>query len=163
MPYAMFGPKGRSFAWNWIAIAAYIAVTIIFYFVFKPVNRNLSLIAALFSMAGSTAGILSALHLVHFKMNLLIFFGFYCVLIGYLILRSTFLPRFLGALMILAGLGYLTYLWPPLASFLHPWNLVPGGLGEWTLTIWMLVKGVDQQRWDEQRDAATKPVPGPLP
>jgi Domain of unknown function (DUF4386) len=50
----------------------------------------------------------------------LVFFGFYCLLIGYLVFRSTFLPRILGVLMAFAGLGWLTFLSPPLASSLDP-------------------------------------------
>jgi hypothetical protein len=59
-----------------------------------------------------------------------VFFGLYCLLIGYLILRSTFLPRFLGVLMALGGLGWLTFLSPALSSKLSPWNMAPGILGE---------------------------------
>ena len=47
-----------------------------------------------------------------------VFFGVYCLLIGYLIFRSTFLPRILGVLMAFAGLGWLTFLSPPLANYL---------------------------------------------
>jgi hypothetical protein len=46
----------------------------------------------------------------------LAFFGLYCILIGYLIFRSTFLPRIIGVFMSLAGLGYMTFLSPPLAG-----------------------------------------------
>jgi len=53
----------------------------------------------------------------------LVFFGFYDLLIGYLIFRSAFLPRILGVLMAFAGLGWLTFLSPPLASHLSPYNL----------------------------------------
>jgi Domain of unknown function (DUF4386) len=49
-----------------------------------------------------------------------VFFGFYCLLIGYLIFRSGFLPRILGAGMAIAGLGWLTFLSPPLAHDLSP-------------------------------------------
>jgi hypothetical protein len=59
-----------------------------------------------------------------------VFDGFYCLLIGYLIFRSTFLPRILGALMAIAGLGWLTYLSPPLAKSLSPSNLALGILGK---------------------------------
>jgi len=84
----------------------------------------------------------------------LVFFGFYCLLIGYLILRSTFLPRILGALMMFAGLGWLTFLYPPLASHLDPYIRIPGILGEGSLTLWLLVMGVNVERWREQASAA---------
>jgi hypothetical protein len=83
----------------------------------------------------------------------LVFFGLQCLLIGYLILRSTFLPRILGALMVFAGLGWLTFLSPPLAKSLSPYNMLPGGLGELSLTLWLLVLGVNVQRWKEQASA----------
>jgi hypothetical protein len=65
----------------------------------------------------------------------LAFFGFYCLLIGYLIFRSKFLPRVLGLLMAFAGLGWLTFLWPPLANYLSPYILVRGIVGEGALTL----------------------------
>jgi hypothetical protein len=80
----------------------------------------------------------------------LVFFGFYCLLIGYLIYRSTFLPRFLGVLMMIAGLGWLTSLWPPLTNSLYPYILLPGVLGEGALTLWLLIAGVNEPRWNEQ-------------
>ena len=54
-----------------------------------------------------------------------VFDGFYCLLIGYLIFRSTFLPRILGALMAFAGLGWMTYRLPPLAAYLSPLQSSP--------------------------------------
>jgi hypothetical protein len=80
----------------------------------------------------------------------LVFFGLHCLGVGYLILRSTFLPRMIGALMVLAGLGWLTYLLPPLAQSLAPFNMLPGAVGELSLTLWLLIKGVNVQRWNEQ-------------
>ncbi|MDP9097726.1 MAG: DUF4386 domain-containing protein [Verrucomicrobiota bacterium] len=80
----------------------------------------------------------------------LVFFGFHCLLIGYLILRSTFLPRMIGGLMMFAGLGWLTCLLPPLAESLAPYNVIPGSLGEISLTLWLVVKGVNVKRWNEQ-------------
>jgi hypothetical protein len=79
----------------------------------------------------------------------LVFFGFYCLLIGCLILRSTFMPRIVGALMVVAGLAWLTFL-TPLGKDLAPFTMAPGALGELVLTVWLLVKGVDVERWEEQ-------------
>jgi len=84
----------------------------------------------------------------------LVFFGLHCLGVGYLILRSTFLPRIIGALMVVAGLGWLTFLSPPLANSLAPFNMMPGAIGELSLTLWLLVKGVNVQRWNEQASSA---------
>jgi hypothetical protein len=84
-----------------------------------------------------------------------VFDGFYCLLIGYLIFRSTFLSRILGALMAIAGLGWLTYL-SPLAKSLSPYNLALGILGQESLMLWLLVMGVNEQRWKEQAGPAVE-------
>jgi uncharacterized membrane protein YozB (DUF420 family) len=78
----------------------------------------------------------------------------YCLLVGILILRSTFLPRILGVLMVLAGLSYVLFLSPPLARSLQPYILVFPGVGQISLTLWLLAIGVNAQRWKEQASAA---------
>jgi hypothetical protein len=83
-----------------------------------------------------------------------VFFGVYCLLIGYLIFRSAFLPRILGVLMACAGLGWLTFLSPPLANSLSPYIVVLGFLAELSLMLWLLVMGVNVQRWKERASAA---------
>ena len=88
----------------------------------------------------------------------LVFDGVFLLLIGYLISRSTFLPRLLGVLVALAGLGWLTYLWPPLARDLTPYIQVIGGLAEGSLMLWLLVIGVDVERWQEQANAGGESV-----
>src|SRR5271167_1746916 len=60
----------------------------------------------------------------------------------------------LGALMVCAGLGWVTYLSPPLAHYLSPYNLASGLLGEGSVCLWLLVMGVNVQRWKEQASAA---------
>jgi len=164
-----------------LVVAWYIAVTALFYVLFKPVNRTVSLLAAFFSLVGcAISGIgclldlaplvvlggdkylnvfsteqLQSLAYMFLKLNgtahniPLVFFGFYCLLIGYLVFKSTFMPRTIGVLMALAGLSWLTFLFPPLASFLYPFNLLPGIVGEGSLTVWLLVMGVNAQRWRE--------------
>jgi hypothetical protein len=135
-----------------IAGACYIIVTLLFYGIFKPVNRGLSLLAAAISLAGIIVGPLSRLHIVPSNLNSLVFFGFYCLLIGYLIFKSTFLPRILGVLMAFGGLGWLTFTSPTLAHYLSPYNFFPGLVGEGALTLWLLVRGVNAQRWKEQAE-----------
>src|SRR5262249_694264 len=62
------------------------------------------------------------------------------------------LPRILGVLLAIAGVGYSTYLWPPLANYLYPYNLALG-VGELVLGLWLLVFGVNVERWKEQARA----------
>jgi hypothetical protein len=88
----------------------------------------------------------------------MVFFGFYCILIGYLIFKSAFLPRIIGVLLVIAGICYLinsfaTFLAPRFAAHLYPYILIPGG-AELVLAFWLLVMGVNAQRWREQASAA---------
>jgi len=144
---ALVFANGRNIA-NLIATICYIGVTLLFYDIFKPVNRKLSLLAALFSLAGCVLRALSPFDLLpSFIPNTLVFFGAYCLLIGYLVFKSTFLPKILGVLMAIGGLGWLTFLSPSLVGYLSPFNLAPGILGESALTLWLLVKGVNVEEW----------------
>jgi hypothetical protein len=113
---------------NVIAYAFYIAVTLLFYYMFKPVNRSLSLLAAFFSLLGCANDVLGFFNVAPYKISSQIFFGPYCLLIGYLVFRSTFLPRILGVLMALAGLGCLTFLSrlaKPLSTYLKVLDFFP--------------------------------------
>ena len=134
--------RGRlNFVGGYIAISSMVVVTLLLYDIFKPVNRRLSLLAASFAFVGLT---FEALRLQPQGVNIaIVFHGFYCLLIGYLILRSTFLPRILGALMAFAGLGWLTYLSPPLVNYVSPYNLAAAILAELSLMLWLLVMGVN--------------------
>jgi hypothetical protein len=107
-------------------------------------------IAAFISLVGCAMGPLSLFHLVPVHINSLVFFGFYCLLIGYLTIRSTFLPRILGVLMMIAGVGWSTFLSPTLANHLSPYIFVPGILGDGALTLWLLAMGLNAGRWNEQ-------------
>ncbi|MGI8894725.1 MAG: hypothetical protein ACR2HE_03590 [Casimicrobiaceae bacterium] len=73
---------------NLIAAASYIAVTVLFYYIFRPVNKGLSLLAAFLSLGGCALSALSAFHLIAVPFNPLAFFGFYCLLIGYLVVDA---------------------------------------------------------------------------
>jgi hypothetical protein len=94
----------------------------------------------------------------------LIFFGCECLVLGYLILRSGYLPKILGVLMQIAGLCYLVnsfalLLAPALAQRLFPAILVPPFLGELALCLWLLAKGVNVAKWEAAaRSSATSQV-----
>jgi len=130
--------------------ACYLAVTLLFYQLFRPVDRTISGWAAVCSLAGCAITTLDSFHLVAAPVSPLVFFGLYCLLIGYLILRSTFLPRFLGLLLALGGLGWLTFASPSLSSRLSPYNMAAGILGEGTLMLWLLAAGVNARQWLQQ-------------
>jgi len=85
----------------------------------------------------------------------LIFFGCFCLVIGYLIFRSGYLPKALGVLMQIAGLSYLTnsfalILAPAVANRLFPAILVPAFIGEASLCLWLLAKGMNVEKWEER-------------
>lgn len=86
---------------------------------------------------------------IGFGFSLLFFAGF-CVLVGALILRSRLVPRLIGLLMILAGACYAVntlalILSPALSDRFVPWILLPPFVGELSLALWLLVKGVKEQ------------------
>jgi hypothetical protein len=91
------------------------------------------------------------------------FFGVFAILIGCLVLKSTFVPRVFGVLMAIDGLGYITFsfatfLSPPFAARLYPYvPMATALLGEASLMLWLLVRGVNAQRWVEQASAAVGP------
>jgi hypothetical protein len=89
----------------------------------------------------------------------LIFFGCVCLIDGYLIFRSGYFPKTIGVLMAIAGLSYLTnsfslILAPTFANRIFPAILVPAFVGEASLCLWLLVKGVNVPKWKEQASAA---------
>ena len=112
------------------------------------------------SFSALTPEQLQALALVFLKLNEytfnidLVFFGLWCVLTGYLIFRSTFPPRILGVLLAIDALGFVTYLYPPLAYHLFIPDLAASALGEIPLELWLIVMGVNVQRLKEQAAAA---------
>jgi len=83
----------------------------------------------------------------------LVFFGFFSLLIGYLIFKSTFLPRMLGVLMAVAGMAGLMFLSPSFGAKYLPY-IVAADIGEILLVLWLLVMGVNEQRWNDRASAA---------
>ena len=69
---------------------------------------------------------------------------------GYLIVRTTYLPRILGALMALSGLGWLTVLSPELLRYTRAYVEIIGIAAEGSLLLWLLIMGVNVRQWNEQ-------------
>ena len=161
-------------------------LSLIFYILFKPVNRNLSLLALIFSIVASAVMAVNLLNqlapllLLHntaylkvftmeqlqtlslFFLNLqsqgynisLLLFAFYFPIIGWLVYQSNFLPWILGVIYTMAGLGYLInslawFLFPHSAAYLFPYVLLPAFIGETSMSLWLIFKGVDDQKTSE--------------
>jgi len=140
-------------ATNVISAVCYAVLTLLFYFLFKPVSKALSLLAALFSLAGCVVMTLGIFDLVPSSISPLWGFGPYCLLLGYLTFRSTFLPRILGVFMALAGVGWLAFLSPTLAHYLTLYIEILGIFAEASLMLWLIVKGVNVARWQKLASA----------
>jgi hypothetical protein len=108
------------------------------------------------ALRGFSAEQLPAIALILLKVNdygaatALAFFGISTPLNGYLIFRSKFLPRWLGLLSMIAGLGWLTFLYPPLGYRAFPFIALLGLAGAAATIFWLLVFGVDEEQWKTQ-------------
>jgi len=169
-----------------IVTATNIPLAIIFYDLFKVVNRRLAMAVVFFTLVGTavesanlvnqfaplfvsggrpfssglTPDQVHALGYLPFALSTVsyniagVFFGFYGLCLGYLIFRSTFLPRLIGVLLAIGALSYLTYafstfLSPSFAAHLVPYIQLPSLVGEGSLCLWFLIVGLNVQRWQE--------------
>ena len=107
------------------------------------------------ALAGFTAEQLQALSLLLLDVNdhaagmALAFFGFEDVLKGALIIRSTFLPRWLGALSVLASVGWMSFLSPTLGYRVFIYVALFALVVSAVMIGWLLIKGVDEERWTQ--------------
>jgi hypothetical protein len=134
-----------------VAVSAMVAVTLLLYDTLSPLNRRLSFLAMSFNLAGLA---FEVLRLQPRGANIAVVFnGFFCILMSCLVFRSTYVPRILGLLMAFGGLGWLTLLGPPLANYSSPYNLAFGLLGEGAVCLWVLLAGVNVQKWNGRESA----------
>src|SRR5262249_3752808 len=107
------------------------------------------------AQANALAYVFLRLHSLNFNLALT-FGGVSSIVMGFLILRSTFLPRIIGPLMMLDGLGYLAFslaafLAPLLVTRIYPYiPFVTTAIGEGAFYLWLLIKGVNAEAWREQ-------------
>jgi hypothetical protein len=88
----------------------------------------------------------------------LIFFGFETLFRGYLVFKSEFLPRFLGVLSMIGGVGWLTYLWPPLGAQVFIFVALFAIAGIFLTSGWLFIRGVDDVKWRERAALATTSI-----
>lgn len=150
-------PAAVSDAANLIANALYLALTLLLYRIFKPVDRNVALVAVAVSAVGCIVQSLSLFHVTSPQSSLPIF-GLFNLSIGYLILRSTFLPRALGVLMVLSGAGWLLVLSPELIKHVTIYIELLGIAAEGALMLWLLSIGVDIDRWTAQAENSIRKI-----
>jgi hypothetical protein len=164
-----------------------VPMALIFYDLFKVVNRRFALLDVLFTLVATSVEVAALLNqftplalldgghyanalpaaqlqaLAYLPGDLSaidysiygVFFGFDIICVAYLVLKSTFMPRAIGVLLAIDGLAYLVYgfanlLSPGFATHLVPWAQLPTIFGEGSLCLWLLVAGVNVERWKEQ-------------
>ena len=174
-----------------VILCTNVPLVVIFYDLFRVVNRRLTLLLVFFSIVGTSmeganltsqfvplmllggqySGSFSAAQLQAlasvpvYSLDVSyaifsVFFGFYGLAIGYLVFKSTFLPRAIGVLLAIGASCYMTYsfaifLAPGFASHLVPYIQVPSLIGEGSFCIWLLLAGVNVRRWKELGDPDT--------
>ncbi|HET7467034.1 MAG TPA: DUF4386 domain-containing protein [Candidatus Dormibacteraeota bacterium] len=141
-------------------VAAHVLVTatnvplaMLFYELFKVVDRRAAILVAFFTLVGTAVeagGIVNPRGLSYEVST--VFFGFYAATMGYLVYRSVFMPRAIGVLMAVDGAAYLvnsfaSILAPGFAAHLVPYIQMPVLFGEGSLCLWFLIAGVNEERW----------------
>jgi Domain of unknown function (DUF4386) len=93
----------------------------------------------------------------------LLFTGCTFLVHGWLIFNSGYLPKFLGVMIEIAGVGYISngfaqILFPNVAGIVFIAIIVPVFVGETTVSLWLLIKGVDTDKWNASSAAARRPL-----
>jgi len=96
-----------------------------------------------------------------FKIGM-VYFGCHVASIGYLILRSNFLPKIIGGLLVAGGSSYVitsfaTFIAPAVGARVSPFVIPIALLGEGSITLWLLIKGVNVEKWKQQAGTPIAP------
>lgn len=169
-----------------VVLLSEILLSIVLYLLFRPVNKTLSLLAAVSRLAMTT---IHGINLINYffvilllsgtgylavfedgQLNALVMlfldahsYGFtigiafltlHVFLLGYLIFKSDYLPRILGVLFVLAGIGYLVDSFALLLSSTYTTTpaflAIPIALAEIAFPLWLLIKGVNVEGWEKR-------------
>lgn len=141
------------------ATVCYVIVTVVLFSLLKSINIAVATFMAFFSLLALTTWTFGQL-VWNGSATAVgnVMFGVYLLVAGFLIYRSTFMPRIVGAALALGGLGLLTYVSPRLVAIIYPYNAIPALVGETSLMLWLLLVGINVQRWEAR--AGTSGVMG---
>lgn len=144
-----------------VVTATNVGLAMIFYELFKVVSRRAAVLFVFFTLIATSieaSGIVNQLSTLSFGGSSAydvstVFFAGDALATAFLIYKSNFMPRVIGVLMAIDGIAYLinsfaTILAPDFASHLVPYIQVPILLGEGSLTLWLLIFGVNSARWE---------------
>jgi hypothetical protein len=175
-----------------IILRTNIPLAVIFYELFKVVNKRITLLVVFFTITGTAIESVNLLNqfaplallkngngvsafspaqlqTIVYKLNQLqvtgfnlaiVFFGCYCISVGYLIFKSTFLPKTIGIMMVIGGLCYLvnsfsSFLAPRIAANFFPFIQIPSGVAELSFCLCLLIVGVNLVKWKKLAAAYT--------
>jgi hypothetical protein len=172
---------------EFLVVICTILLAMVYFYLLKPVSKELNLLAALFRLTAIIVQTVSLVYLVTALFPLanaafakpftpeqlyaltslairshgygysvaLLFTGCTFLVHGYLIFKSGYLPRALGVMILIAGLGYISngfavILYPAIANRVFLAIILPVLIGETSLSLWLLFKGVNVQKWEER-------------
>ncbi|HEY0426906.1 MAG TPA: DUF4386 domain-containing protein [Pyrinomonadaceae bacterium] len=176
---------------EFLAVICTILLAMVYFFLLRPVSKELNLLAALFRLTAIIVQTVSLVYLVTALFPLtnaaftkaftpeqlyaltglaikshgygfsvaLLFTGCTFLVHGYLIFKSGYLPRALGVMIQIAGLGYISngfaiILYPAIANMVFLAIILPVFIGETSLSLWLLIKGVNIPKWNERTGIA---------
>jgi hypothetical protein len=183
---------------EFLTVICTILLAMVYFFLLRPVSKELNLLAAFFRITAIIVQTVSLVYLVtalfplsnvafikaftpeqlYALTNLairshsygysvaLLFTGCTFLVHGYLIFKSGYLPKMLGIMIQIAGLGYISngfavILFPAIANTVFLAIILPVFAGEISLSLWLLIKGVNVRKWNQSigiETVGTNPV-----
>ena len=128
-----------------VGAVEYAIVVILLGRLFATTNSLLSGTVAAVGLIGCAIGVAAGLHVFGTTSTALAIFGVYCLGLGALVIRSELMPRFIGGLLMLGGVAWLTYADLALARSLQPYNMAAGIIAELVFTVWLIAFGIRQR------------------
>ena len=140
--WAREGRAGDAAQMTLFAAIDYAVVAALLGKLFEPAGRAMSWTVAAIGLCGCALSAGDALGWFATPVNPLAIFGLYCLGLGTLVARSAMMPRWIGVLLMLGGLSWLTFAVPSFSRQLVPYNIGPGFIAELVFTLWLLIFGV---------------------